>query len=181
MIQLCYFCFNNEISCNFSIWYFFRICFPLRAELKESRAFWKFLWVEKISNLINLLCRHLILIKKHDCNFCINVTPCAIWYHLYNLKNVKNTHKGVLFLVKLQAKSNTPPLVFFTFWYCTNGHKSHKTSQNLLRTFFMSNFTGLIPPPYPHILSKRTIPCLVCKKLLAVSRASLKTRKSILL
>ena len=28
---------------------------------------------------------------------------CAIWYHLYNLKNMKNTHGGVL--VKLQAKA----------------------------------------------------------------------------
>ena len=25
---------------------------------------------------------------------------CAIWYHLYNLKNVKNTYGGMLFLVK---------------------------------------------------------------------------------
>ena len=52
----------------------------------------------------------------------------AIWYDLYNLKNVKNTHGGVLILVKLQAsacnftKINTPPWVFFTFlklykWY----------------------------------------------------------------
>ena len=24
------------------------------------------------------------------------VVRCAIWYHLYNLKNVKNTHGGVL-------------------------------------------------------------------------------------
>ena len=38
-------------------------------------------------------------------------------------KNLKNTHAGVLLLVKLQAsKSNTPPWVFFTFfklykWY----------------------------------------------------------------
>ena len=51
---------------------------------------------------------------------------CAIWYHLYNLKN---THGGVfLWLVKLPAqiynctKSDTPPWVFFTFfklkkWY----------------------------------------------------------------
>ena len=30
---------------------------------------------------------------------------CPIWYHLYNLKNVKSTHGRVLFLVKLQAKS----------------------------------------------------------------------------
>ena len=42
------------------------------------------------------------------------VVRCAIWYHLYNLKNVKNTHGGVLILVKLQAyKINTPPWVFF--------------------------------------------------------------------
>ena len=39
------------------------------------------------------------------------------WYHLYNSKNVKNIHGGVLLL-----KSNTPPWVFFTFfklykWY----------------------------------------------------------------
>ena len=30
---------------------------------------------------------------------------CAIWYHLYNLKNVKNNHGGVLLLVTLQAKA----------------------------------------------------------------------------
>ena len=29
---------------------------------------------------------------------------CAIWYHLYNFKNVKTTHGGVFFLVKLHAK-----------------------------------------------------------------------------
>ena len=34
---------------------------------------------------------------------------CAIWYNLYNLKNVKNTHGGVLLLVKLQTESITPP------------------------------------------------------------------------
>ena len=31
---------------------------------------------------------------------------CAIWYHLYNLKNVKNTHGGVIILVKLQASTH---------------------------------------------------------------------------
>ena len=30
---------------------------------------------------------------------------CAVWYHLYNLKSVKNTHGGVLLLLKLQAKT----------------------------------------------------------------------------
>ena len=57
---------------------------------------------------------------------------CAIWYHLYDFKNMKNIHGGVLLLVKLQAeaeteacnfaKSDTPPRVFFMFfklceWY----------------------------------------------------------------
>ena len=32
------------------------------------------------------------------------VMRCAIWYHLYDLKNVKSTHGGVLILVKLQAR-----------------------------------------------------------------------------
>ena len=48
---------------------------------------------------------------------------CAILYHLYNLKNIRNTHGGVLHLVKLQlqlacnfTKSNTPPWVFFMFF-----------------------------------------------------------------
>ena len=56
------------------------------------------------------------------------VMRCAIWYHWYNLKSVKNTHGGVLILVKLQAlacnftRINAPSWVFFTFlklykWY----------------------------------------------------------------
>ena len=52
-----------------------------------------------------------------------NVMRCAIWYNLHNLKNVKNTHGGVLILVKLQAKS-----VFSRFLNCTNCTKSHNTS-----------------------------------------------------
>ena len=44
-----------------------------------------------------------------------------IWYHLHNLKNVKNIHGGVLLCCKF-TKSNTPAWVFFTFfklykWY----------------------------------------------------------------
>ena len=37
---------------------------------------------------------------------------CTIWYHMYNLKNVKNTHWGV----------------FFIFLNCTNGTKSPNAS-----------------------------------------------------
>ena len=41
------------------------------------------------------------------------VMRCTIWYRLYNLKNVKKTHGGVLLLVKLQAKSLSLPKVAF--------------------------------------------------------------------
>ena len=37
---------------------------------------------------------------------------CAIWYHLYNLKDVKNTYGGVLILVKLQAPATLLKLTF---------------------------------------------------------------------
>ena len=57
-------------------------------------------------------------VKRMKSKLYKDVMRCAIWYHLYNLKNVKNTHGGVLTLVKLQAKT----WVFFTFfklykWY----------------------------------------------------------------
>ena len=49
---------------------------------------------------------------------------CSIWYQLFNLKDVKKTHEGVLLFARLQAeswnicnftKSNTSPRVLFTF------------------------------------------------------------------
>ena len=51
----------------------------------------------------------------------------GILYHLHNLKNLKNTHEGVLLLVKLQA------WVFTFSWFsrflnCTNETKSRKAS-----------------------------------------------------
>ena len=58
---------------------------------------------------------------KQDNN--IYVMLWAFWYHLLNLKNVKNTHGGVLLLPKVQAEaynfttnSSTTPSVFFTFF-----------------------------------------------------------------
>ena len=46
---------------------------------------------------------------------------CAICYHLYNLKNVKNTHRGVLLTIEEAkicnfTKSNTPQWVLFTIF-----------------------------------------------------------------
>ena len=46
---------------------------------------------------------------------------CGIFYHLYNLRNVKNTHGGVLLIVKVRAencsftKYNTAAWVFHIF------------------------------------------------------------------
>ena len=40
-----------------------------------------------------------LLIANSDVMF------CAIWCHLQNLKNLKNTHGGVLLLVKIKAFS----------------------------------------------------------------------------
>ena len=63
----------------------------------------------------------------------IIVMFCVIRYHLYNLKNVKNTYGGVLLLVHSSkcyfTKSNT--LIhrcFSRFLNCSNGAKSRKTS-----------------------------------------------------
>ena len=57
---------------------------------------------------------------------------CAIWYHLYNFKNMKNTHGGVLLLVKLHTQTLLKVTLhhecFSHFLNCTNGTKSCKTS-----------------------------------------------------
>ena len=56
------------------------------------------------------------------------VMLCPIWYYLYNFKKVKNTHGGVLLLVKFHTKawnftkSNTPSWTFLILfklckWY----------------------------------------------------------------
>ena len=61
-------------------------------------------------------------------------TLCSIRYHLYNLKNMENTHGGVLLLVKQQATIVKVTLLhgcFPRFLNCTNDTKSRNTSQSL--------------------------------------------------
>ena len=58
---------------------------------------------------------------------------CAIWYHLYNLKNAKNNQRGVIFLVKLQGPATKLKVTllhgcFSRFLNCTNGTKSRNPS-----------------------------------------------------
>ena len=73
------------------------------------------------------------------------VMRCAIWYHLYNLLNVKNTYGGVLLFVSLQAKSQLKVTLlhecFSRFLNCMNGTKSRKTSQLVLKKW-MEVFYG---------------------------------------
>ena len=61
---------------------------------------------------------------------------CAIWYHLCNLKNVKNTHRRVLSWAKLLAevcnftKSNTSPWVFLSLLNYYELYKQYQIVQN---------------------------------------------------
>ena len=77
-----------------------------------------------------------VTMKKTNFRLALYVMCCAMWDHLHNLKNVKNTHGRMLLLVKLQAKPATLLKVtllhecFLRFLYCTNGTKSGKTSHN---------------------------------------------------
>ena len=71
------------------------------------------------------------------------VKICAIWYHLYNLKSVKNTHGGVLLLVvQFQAKSlqlylkkHSSMSVFYVFKL----YKWHQIVQIITRTNIFEN------------------------------------------
>ena len=79
---------------------------------------------------------------------------CAIWYHLFNLKNVKNTHGRVLLLVKVQAKSLQRYSLlkvtllhecFSPFLNCTNGTKSRNALILLLLIHFCLMFPFYTP------------------------------------
>ena len=63
----------------------------------------------------------------------------AIWYNLYNLKIVKNTHGGASILVKLEPFRLRLLLGCFPrILNCTNGTKSRKASRILLICDFNS-------------------------------------------
>ena len=48
-------------------------------------------------------CRNPCYAKSSPSTLVLILLRCSICYHLYNLKNVKNTHGGVLILVTLQG------------------------------------------------------------------------------
>ena len=102
----------------------------------------------------------------------IYVVRCTIWYHLYNLKNVKNTHGGVLILVKLHAKAcnftkiNTSTWVFARFLNCTNSTKSRNAPHNSIANFLIHE------SKYSLITAAVVWRCSVEKVLLEISRNS---------
>ena len=59
------------------------------------------------------------------------VMRCAVWYHLHNLKNVKNTHGGVLLATLL--KVTLLHGCFSRFPNCTNdpNRAEHRSGDNL--------------------------------------------------
>ena len=87
--------------------------------------------------------RHILFLQKQvgSSNTGLYVMFCAIWYHLYNLKNVKNTHEGVLLLACNFTKSNTPPWVFFTFF---NLYKWYQIAQYITYKVFAKYLKGII-------------------------------------
>ena len=92
-------------------------------QIVKSTSHWLFILAVEVSKMV-IFTINKFSIKRQMCH-------CAIWYHLYNLKNLKITHGGVLILVKLQAYS-TPPWVFFAFfklyiWYQIAQNITNKT------------------------------------------------------
>ena len=101
----------------------------------RKTSFWRFWWVEGF--------------WEHFCNISLkqNVTRTesylntqhmwyvarAIWYHLYNLKEVKNTHGGVLRKPEKLKPATSLKVTFFPWCFSrflnyTNGTKSRNTS-----------------------------------------------------
>ena len=86
--------------------------------------------------------------NKSDFIHSTSVKHCAIWYHLYNLKNVKNIHGGVLLLVAVTLlKVTLLHWCFSRFLNCKNGTKSQKTSQKFALGQKIKTF-GLLSPTF---------------------------------
>ena len=108
------------------------------------------------------------------------MTRCAIWYILYNLKNVKNTYGGMLLLVKLQAKSNTPQWLFFTFLKLCKWYQSRKTSGIW---FYLQNNLSLVTAPTLPIENRVTenFPVLLMNYTILINSEKIKIYNAVLI
>ena len=104
----------------------------------------------------------------------------AIWYILYNLKNVKNTYGGMLLLVKLQAKSNTPQWLFFTFLKSYKWYQSRKTSGIW---FYLQNNPSLVTAPTLPIENRVTedFPVLLMNYTILINSEKIKIYNAVLI
>ena len=105
---------------------------------------------------------------------------CSIWYILYNLKNVKNTYGGMLLLVKLQAKSNTPQWLFFTFLKLYKWYQSRKTSGIW---FYLQNNLSLVTAPTLPIENRVTedFPVLLMNYTILINSEKIKIYNAVLI
>ena len=98
-----------------TLWFFFFLNFSCVLGISYSSAK-QTLFTSKLTGSYSNTTKAILL--KHVMRF-------TIWDHLYNLKNVKNTHRGLLILLKLQAlKLTLLHGCFSHFLNCTNGTKS---------------------------------------------------------
>ena len=92
---------------------------------------------------------------------------CAIWYHLQNFKNVKNTHEGVLLLVKLQAFTILHGC-FSCFLNCTNGTKN--IAQNITIKLLTSDMLQKLHPIFVQIYPNMNLASINTMQKLEVTR-----------
>ena len=104
-------------------------------------TFWQYLYE-------SICIRICFLIKVQVPHFKI-VMCWGIWSYLHNLKDVKNTHGEVLFLVKLQAsaynftKSNTWSSLFFTFFILYKWYQIPQNISSVLIPHILTYFTQM--------------------------------------
>ena len=108
-------------------------------------------------------------------NKCSYLMLCLIWYHLYNLENMKNTHGGMILLVKLQTeKEGSLPLlenlrnlphtpyaaIFLPVLICnpSSAHKFHKFHQYIEILKAPSNPTTTTTKTCPLHLKAKGVP-----------------------
>ena len=94
-------------------------------KFKLDEHYLRLVW--NILSIMSIFCQKQNFIKSFYSvlNFgCfLYVMRCVIWYHLFNLKNLKNTHGGVLLFVVTLLHG-----CFSRFLNCTDHTKSRKTS-----------------------------------------------------
>ena len=120
--------------------YMLQVC-EIRFSIFERSYFWKMSSITQISsNGIESFTFLDVTVTRRNCKI---FDALRVWYHLNNLKNVKNTHGGELLLLKLQVEvCNFSEALFLLGCYsrflnCTNG--THRPKRLIYMLFFVFN------------------------------------------